>query len=89
MVVTDATLSDGSGSDVVELMVAVFVALPGLFSLSVIVAVAVPLLTIVPMLNATTPLVRLVLPSVVVAETNVAPAGNGLVMTTPVALDGP
>ena len=86
---TDAVLSAGSGSDVGELMLAVFVVLPGLFSLTVIVAVAVPLLVIVPMLNATTPLVRLVLPCVVVVETNVAPAGNGLVMTTPVAVDGP
>jgi len=70
-------------------MLAAFVSVPELFGLTVMVAVAVSLLASVPILNATIPLERLVLPRVVVAETREAPAGTALVTNTPVAADGP
>ena len=70
------------------LMAAVFVTLAAELNLRVMDAVAVALPAIVPILKATTPADRFVVPAVVVAEISVAPGGNGLVITTPLAGEG-
>src|SRR5438874_303400 len=90
VVITEAELFVVAKSLLAALVtVAMLVKTPSAAGLTVSVRLAVPLLTIFPNVQLTTPLVCANVPCVVVAETNEAPTGRGSVTTALDAADGP
>src|SRR5438876_1983123 len=87
-VATDALLFDEFGSISLPLTLAKFVIEPAKVGLTVIVIVALPPLTSVPIEHVTVD-VPLHVPEVEDAETYVTPPGNESVIVTPVAGSGP
>src|SRR5712671_3336774 len=82
VVVAEAVLLVEVGSVAGDEAMARLVSVPELLGLRIRVAVAVPALGIDPILNATTPVERFVLPGLLLAATRVAPAGKAFVMKT-------
>lgn len=83
-----AELFSAFGSGVVEVTLAVFVSVPEVVAVTTSVIVAVAALFIVPSVQVTVA-VPLQVPTVDVADTNVAPEGNASVIVTAFAASGP
>jgi hypothetical protein len=83
-----AELFSAFGSGVVEVTLAGFVSTPAVAAVTTSVIVALALLFIVPSVQVTV-VVPLHVPTVEVADTNVAPAGNTSVIVTAFAVSGP